>query len=133
VTTGHDRDQVVEELLKRSLRSGSAAASEDDCPDAEMLAAWFDGGLDDRKRMAVMSHAAACARCQESLAVLARTAPVEASAPPWWRRQWKTWLVPVTAAAAAATLWMVVPGQRDTRPAAGVAPDSLSQTAQDSP
>jgi hypothetical protein len=123
VTTGHDRDRVVDELLRRTLRSQASTPSPEDCPDAETLAAWFDGGLDERARTLVMSHASACARCQAALGVLARTAPVTVTVP-WWRRQWKAWLVPVTAAATAATLWMVVPGQREsmevspTRPAA---------------
>ncbi len=79
------------------------------CPDAEMLAAWSDGGLRAEERARVENHAAACGRCQAHLAALARTADVEAPATPRASvlRLWP-WLVPTAGAAAAVTIWLIV-------------------------
>src|SRR5262249_38092686 len=50
-------------------------------------------------------HASACARCQALLAAMARTAP-PAPTRSWWRSPIITWLVPITAAAAAVLVWV---------------------------
>ncbi len=89
--------------------------------DAETVAAWIDGGLDTASLAAAEAHAANCERCQALLATVTRTLPAnavpearhEASGTGWL---WK-WLAPVTAAAAAVTIWMVVPQEPMRRPA----------------
>ena len=119
MNSGRDRDESVERLLQQSLAHGdsSARASNSDCPDAETLAAWVDGGLDKRAMALVEAHASECARCQALLAAVGRTAP-DPSLPAWqetWLRGWGLrWLLPLAATAAAAViLWIVVPtGER---------------------
>lgn len=124
-----DRDRILEQALTHEL--GRKTPPGDVCLDAETLAAWTDGGLDPAAVAAIEAHASSCARCQELIAVMARTLPAPSSAAipagssrsSWWK-----WLVPVSAAAAAAVIWMVVPGQRQLsvappeRPAAAQAP-----------
>lgn len=95
--------------------------------DAETVAAWIDGGLDAASVAAAETHAADCDRCQALLATVVRTLPADASAEtksksPSIRGFWK-WLAPLGAAAAAVTLWMVVP-QDPMRPSSTAAPRS---------
>jgi hypothetical protein len=121
VNSGRDRDGSVERLLQRSLAHGAARASDasnasnasNECPDAETLAAWVDGGLDKRAMTLVEAHASECARCQALLAAVGQTAP-DPTLPAWqgaWLRGWGLrWLVPLAATAAAAVIiWIVVP------------------------
>ena len=112
-----DRDTAVEQLLRQSLRArpGSAGpgsaegAITADCLDAEALAAWVDGAWPPNQASSAESHVASCVRCQDMLAVLARTMPVT-SPQSWWRRgQTLRWLVPLTAGATAAVLWFAIP------------------------
>ncbi len=84
------------------------------CLDAEMMAAWIDGGLPDDARLAVERHVADCARCQAVMAAIVRTTPGEAREDaPAPTRRWLGWLVPAAAAAAALVVWMVVPRAPD--------------------
>jgi hypothetical protein len=88
--------------------------------DAETVAAWMDGGLDSASLAAAEAHASNCERCQQLLATVSTTMPATGSATQtgslkaasisanWWR--W--WMAPIAAAAAAVTLWMVVPQER---------------------
>jgi len=106
VPTG-DRDRVVDQLLKASAGDFLAAPGPD-CLDAEMLAAWQDGGLDSTTMRHVEGHLATCARCQAMAASLVR-ADVAGAAPA--RASWGLrWMVPVAiAAAAAVAVWVLVP------------------------
>jgi hypothetical protein len=95
--------------------------------DAETVAAWMDGGLDATSLAAAEAHASNCDRCQALLATVARTLPTDAPVS-GVSRMWKWWLAPLAAAAAAVTLWVVVP-QDPMRPAS-VAPETeLAQKA----
>jgi hypothetical protein len=125
VTTGSNRDRLLERHLRRAFRSGAAAPVTDACLDAERLAAWIDGGLDSRGAEAIERHVSSCARCQALVGVMARTEPLEPVQTAWWRR-WPAWAIPLTAGAAAALVWMAGPGERvarqpDKRAAAPVA------------
>ncbi len=86
----------------------------DPCIDAEVLAAWIDGALDQRAAGEVVRHAAQCARCQAMLATFVRTelapSPSQARQAPWWQSFQVRWLVPVAAAATAVAIWIAVPG-----------------------
>jgi hypothetical protein len=87
------------------------------CFDAEILAAWADGALDDRKSSLVELHASNCSRCMAMLASVERTRP-EVEAPP--KRAWAIgpllrWGVPLTAAATAIAIWVMVPNRSLTR------------------
>jgi hypothetical protein len=114
--TGPDRDRSTDALLKRALGSPARNAPGESCLDVETIAAWIDRGLDDAARATATEHAAGCARCQALLATLTKTTTAAPSAVPWWSGMSARWLVPLTAAAAAVTLWVVVPGQRTQPP-----------------
>jgi hypothetical protein len=115
-----DRDRTLEQALKHEL-GASGTPDRDACLDAETLGAWADGGLDRAQMTAVELHVSTCARCLAIAAATARSVPVASGAEAaggFFR--WRWWLAPVAATAAAVTLWIVVPGQRDI----GVAPPS---------
>lgn len=114
-----DRDQAIERLLRQSLKTPPAGAT-DVCLDAETLAAWADGGLSTEELERAQLHVADCARCQAMVAGLvhsAANAPLPEPAP----RRWLAWLVPLTAAAAAMAIWVAVPR------GPGVAPQSITE------
>jgi hypothetical protein len=82
---GHDdRERKFEKALERHLRqgaprdAGAAANSQWDssspaCPDAALLAAFHERMLSNEEMDAAKQHIAACARCQETLALLEAT------------------------------------------------------------
>lgn len=135
-----DRDRTLEQALTHELRANDAAPrspldlrsnGEDGCLDAETLAAWEDGGLDAAIVARAEAHVSSCARCQAMVAASLRgtpaIGPADAEAP--GRSLWRWWLAPLAASAAAVTLWMVVPEQRESaiapgRPSAPVAADT---------
>src|SRR5207247_6487029 len=99
--------EVPTGMLRDALRGRTAASPSPACLDAETLAAWADDMLNRHERAAAEAHAADCARCQAMIAALARTAP-PAPARSWWRMPAMTWLVPLTAVAAALLLYVNV-------------------------
>jgi len=107
VNRSDDRDQAIERLLRQSLKTPPAGAT-DACLDAETAAAWADGGLSSEELESAELHVADCARCQAMVAGVVRSAanaPLPEPAP----RRWLAWLVPLTAAAAAVAIWVAVP------------------------
>jgi hypothetical protein len=112
------RDESLELLLKGSLQAPSQTPASGSCPDAEVLAAWTDGALEGRELAMTREHVAGCVSCQTTLAVLARTAPPEATPLPWWQKTTTVrWLVPVAATATAIAIWVAVPREEYTGPA----------------
>ena len=110
------RDESIEHLLKESMQGPWQTPTSGSCPDAEILAAWTDGGLEGRELATTREHVAGCVSCQATLAVLARTAPPEATPLPWWQRVPSArWLVPVAATATAIAIWVAVPREEYTR------------------
>jgi photosynthesis system II assembly factor YCF48-like protein/putative zinc finger protein len=99
-------DRGLEQLLRETLRPPDAGGVA--CLDADTLAAWVDDALTPGERAAAEAHAAGCARCQSMLAVMIRTAPVDAVAEGSAVRRWAMMFVPALAAAAAVTLWFAV-------------------------
>ena len=99
---------AMEKLLARGLRQGLDTTGRD-CPDAGILAAYFDHALNSDETRRWELHFSTCGRCQEQLAALARSEPataIPASAPfRLWRWQW---LAPLAAGAAAVALWIAV-------------------------
>ena len=92
------------------------AAPPDSCVDAETLAAWAEGKLEAKQAAAVELHASNCARCMAMLASLERTTPApEAPKPSWSWAALLRWLVPLTAAATAIAIWILVPNQPVTQ------------------
>lgn len=130
MTPQDPRDRAMDALLRRQM-PGNAGSSEA-CPDAETLAAWTDGGLDARAHAQVEAHAAGCARCQALMAAIVKSQPAPAAPAPEgsWSRWSLRWLVPLTAAAAATLVWMMVPGGE--RPRTPVE-EELTQARAESP
>ena len=121
---GHEPDR--NDWLGTTLRR-SDAASPDACIDAETLAAWADGGLSAQAAAAVESHASSCSRCMAVLAAMERTAPAAVPRLAWTPARFFRWLVPLTAAATAIAIWVLVP-DRQMRSSL-VLPVENSQTA----
>lgn len=119
---GHEPDR--NDWLGTTLRRSDAALP-DACLDAETLAAWADGGLSSQSAAAVESHASSCSRCMAVLAAMERTAPATPVRHVWAPARWLRWLVPLTAAATAIAIWVLVPN----RPITSVAPPVESSTA----
>jgi hypothetical protein len=67
-------EKAIDGLLRRTLARGSAAA---DCPDAELLAAYFDKSLGVDETAQYELHFSTCSRCREQLAMMARAATNE--------------------------------------------------------
>jgi hypothetical protein len=110
VSTPQSRDRSLEHLLRRHTPAVSAVTPA--CADSETLAAWIDGGLDAQAMAETERHLSNCGRCQTMLAAIVRSEPDAPAVLPWWSRMHLRWMVPLTAAAAATVLWMVVPGAR---------------------
>jgi hypothetical protein len=65
-----DNENAMDGLLRRSLAGDSAAAR--DCPDAELLAAYFDQALGADEAARYELHFSTCTRCREQLAAIVR-------------------------------------------------------------
>ena len=65
-----DNENAMDGLLRRSLARDSAAVG--DCPDAELLAAYFDQSLGADEAAGYELHFSTCLRCREQLAAMAR-------------------------------------------------------------
>jgi hypothetical protein len=85
-------------------------ATREHCIDAELMAAWADGGLPAADAERVELHLSNCERCQEVLAAFMRSQPAAAAVLPFWARPVVRWSTAGLAAAAAVML-MVWTGQ----------------------
>jgi hypothetical protein len=65
-----DNENAMDGLLRRSLARDSAAVG--DCPDAELLAAYFDQSLGADEAAGYELHFSTCRGCREQLAAMAR-------------------------------------------------------------
>lgn len=99
-------------IMRDAVRDAMTTAPPKECLDLETIAAWSDGSLHARQRVAAESHAAACARCQAILAAMTRTTPVAVRR--WGLGTTVRWVAPLAAAAALA-LWIAVPGPHTPR------------------
>jgi Photosynthesis system II assembly factor YCF48/Putative zinc-finger len=120
-----DRDQQLDRALKQELRAMSTPAA--DHIDPETLAAWADGGLDATAMASIESHVSSCPRCQAIAGVMTRSGPVVAVEPRRWFRL-PVWWIPIAAGAAAVTIWMVVPQQREIATAPPSAPAAVESS-----
>jgi hypothetical protein len=121
-----DRDQQLDQALKQELRAMSMPAGEH--IDPETLAAWADGGLDTTAMLSVESHVSSCPRCQAIAGVMAHSAPVVVPEPRGLFRI-PAWWIPIAAGAAAVTIWMVVPQQREIATAPPTVPARAAESA----
>src|SRR5687767_2131536 len=105
------RDLPIERMLGQTLRKAAhrTGATANDCPDAEILAAWTEGTLRHDEQVMVESHIADCARCQTHLAAMTRMAS-SVDRPPAQEHGFRLWpwAVPIAGAVAAAGLWLIV-------------------------
>ncbi|MFP5379078.1 MAG: zf-HC2 domain-containing protein [Vicinamibacteria bacterium] len=111
-----DRDRLIEQALARALPRDAGAGEA--CLDAETLAAWVDHGLSGAAAVEAEAHVSSCARCQALVATLTRTLPAEVDAAPARPSLWRWWFGPLAAAAAATTIWMVMPASTPAPPVA---------------
>lgn len=117
-----DHAPEFDRLVARGLEKGTDAAGKA-CPDADLLAAWFDRSLAPAEASRIELHAASCGVCQQILAALARSEPAVTRAAPLpeaddalarpWHWHWR-WLVPVAtvlvvAVVGSRTLWAPAP------------------------
>jgi Photosynthesis system II assembly factor YCF48/Putative zinc-finger len=116
------REQALARLAAEALRPRSSPGQ--DCPDAELVAAYADQrSLGNDERAQLEDHFAGCERCQKMLAALGAgleapvgesvvvmplpaSVPVKSLAPS--PNRWLWWLSPAFGAAAAVLLWMVL-------------------------
>ena len=89
------------------------------CPDAETLAAYLDGRLEQGERGDVTAHIADCETCYFVVTEIAQIAapapvnvePVPSPAPPWWKSRPVVWSSSMAGAlATAAMVWLAVSG-----------------------
>jgi hypothetical protein len=123
----HDRDAWLRPLLSQSMPAASG-----DCLDADTLAAWSDGALDAGRAADVERHASTCARCMALVASMARTAPPPLEAQPeraWALAPMLRWLVPLTAAATAIAIYVLLPDRPVTSVLQRPAPSGVEEPA----
>jgi hypothetical protein len=105
-------DKTGGEMLRQSLAHEPAAAGE--CPEPEILAAYFERSLNAEETARCELHLSGCARCREELALLERASRGAAAggegAQVAGRRAWVwdwRWLAPAAAALVIAAVWIV--------------------------
>jgi hypothetical protein len=89
MSRAENRADEIDAILARALRAADSPARPD-CPDAALLAAWFDKSLVRGGAERVESHLGECPRCQGIVAAMARAESAAAAAPeaaqrPRWR------------------------------------------------
>ena len=136
MTDLRDRDDVIDRWLRRAASAPAGPGPNAACLDAEVMAAWADGGLSDTALKAVRAHVADCARCQVLAAVMTKLEPVGAGAADrrpgrtWARHPWRNWLVPLAAAAGAIAIYVFIPRQPPDLREGTTPPASEAQMAQ---
>lgn len=101
-----EEDKAMGGLLRRSLARDTAASK--DCPQADILAAYYERSLDAEETSHCELHFSQCARCRQLLAAMVRAnepasqAEHDAKAWRWFFNPWM--LVPAAAAVALAIL-----------------------------
>jgi hypothetical protein len=126
-----DKEREFGAMLRRGLAS-SAAATESECLEADLLAAYFERSLSAEEIRACDAHVANCAHCRSQLAAMARAEPEGAedgARRKSWIWDWRL-LVPVTAALTALAVWVGVRHESPMRTAMPAASPTASIVAQ---
>jgi hypothetical protein len=111
---GDDRkpDKAIEGLLAHRRVWSVKPQDSRECPDAEVLAAFYDRSLREDEFRSVELHASSCFHCQEHLVLLAKSEPVataaqEKAAGISWLWNWR-WLAPIATVSAVAIVWIAI-------------------------
>ena len=105
-----EEDKAMAGLLRRSLAQDAGAGSRpgEDCPEPEILAAYFDHALDAEETARYDLHFSRCSVCREQLAAMARASSVgdadvaeKKTAGAWVWLTGPRWLMPAAATLAA--------------------------------
>ena len=99
-----EEDKAMAGLLRRRLAQSSGATSGENCPEPEILAAYFDHALDADESARYDLHFSYCSVCREQLAAMARAgdlgdadAAKKNTAGSWASLMGLRWLMPATA------------------------------------
>jgi len=101
-----NRDRAMGGMLRQSLGN---ARSEENCLDAETIAAYYEHSLDAPLISKCEEHLAQCARCRQQIAMMARaesSAPARVEAKSSWIWDWRL-IAPAAAALLVLTVWGV--------------------------
>ncbi len=127
------RDKAIEKLVAERLRRAAMPAGPA-CADEQILAAYVEGTLAPKERVAWETHFAGCARCQVQVAELVRLSPSEAPAEirhlpiriPAFR--W-AWAAPALVVVIAAGLWFTGEFTQRSRQANPIHPETTTPAA----
>jgi len=116
-STGREPDPSYDRFLARGLAL-TVDASGNACPDADLLAAWFDHTLSALEGERSEAHVSGCKCCQQILAALARSepeviraAPLPAPSRPWhWHWRWAVPLATAVLVIVVGTKTLISPG-----------------------
>lgn len=98
-----EEDKAMAGLLRRSLARHVGPSG--DCPEQEILAAYYERSLDAAERGRVEIHFSQCSRCREQLAAMARAEEEPQPNPRGaWLLDWRL-LAPVTVALMLVIVW----------------------------
>lgn len=75
-----EEDKAMAGLLRRSLAQDAGAGSGENCPEPEIIAAYFDHALDAGETVRYDLHFSRCSLCREQLAAMARAGGVDGTA-----------------------------------------------------
>jgi hypothetical protein len=97
-----EEDKAMAGLLRRSLAQDAGTGSGGDCPEPEILAAYFDGALDAQETARYDLHFSRCSVCREQLAAMSRAGGAddaeEKTAGAWNWLNGQRWMMPAAAA-----------------------------------
>jgi hypothetical protein len=103
--TSNGHDATMDGLIRRSLAHSRAATPE--CPDSEILAAYYERSLDSKETTRFETHLSECSRCREQLATLVRSEEKPSTiVGSTWFWDWRI-LAPAAAALLILTVWGV--------------------------
>lgn len=98
-----DQNEAVAGLLRQSLARDAAASN---CPEPEMLAAYFEHSLDEGEASQFDRHLSTCSRCRQQLASMARAEIPNVKSKTFWLLDWRL-LSAAVAAMVILTVWFV--------------------------
>ena len=143
-----DDDKVMAGLLRRTLasspKSGAAPSAGDtsgsrgdDCPPADLLAAYYEHLLDEDESARYELHFSQCALCREQLAAIARAEEIDEEAPQSrasWAWLWNPyWLAPALAVLTLAVFFGVRHSNRTAETATTAQPANAPLVAMSRP